>query len=156
MSKIIGLIACSSRKLGQDNLAEKYLAKDIYKGNTFIKSKEEGLKKYKCEEWYILSGKYGLLDKNERISYYNLYLGKQPAEYKKKWAEDVLNILKSKYDLKNDIFYIFGGKSYYKYLLPHLHCIVFTYKNSNCIDLDKTIEYRNGKVYDSKSDRIKG
>lgn len=156
MSKIIGLIACSSRKLGQDNLAEKYLAKDIYKGNTFIKSKEEGLKKYKCEEWYILSGKYGLLDKNERISYYNLYLGKQSAEYKKKWAENVLYTLKSKYDLKNDIFYIFGGKSYYKYLLPHLHCIVFTYKNSNCIDLDKTIEYRNGKVYDSKSDRIKG
>ena len=102
MSKIIGLIACSSRKLGQDNLAEKYLAKDIYKGNTFIKSKEEGLKKYKCEEWYILSGKYGLLDKNERISYYNLYLGKQSAEYKKKWAENVLNTLKSKYDLKND------------------------------------------------------
>ena len=30
MSKIIGLIACSSRKLGQDNPAEKYLAKDIY------------------------------------------------------------------------------------------------------------------------------
>ena len=39
MSKIIGLIACSSRKLGQDNPAEKYWAKDIYKGNTFIKSK---------------------------------------------------------------------------------------------------------------------
>ena len=45
MSKIIGLIACSSRKLGQNNPAEKYWAKDIYKGNTFIKSKEEGLKK---------------------------------------------------------------------------------------------------------------
>lgn len=155
MSKIIGLIACSSRKLGQDNLAEKYLAKDIYKGNTFIKSKEEGLKKYKCEEWYILSGKYGLLDKNERISYYNLYLGKQSAEYKKKWAENVLNTLKSKYDLKNDIFYIFGGKSYYEHLIPHLHCIVFAYKNSNCIDLNKPTEYRNGDVYDSKSDRIK-
>ena len=77
MSKIIGLIACSSRKLGQNNPAEKYWAKDIYKGNTFIKSKEEGLKKYNCEEWYILSGKYGLLDKDEGISYYNLYLGKQ-------------------------------------------------------------------------------
>ena len=94
MSKIIGLIACSSRKLGQDNPAEKYWAKDIYKGNTFITSKEEGLKKYNCEAWYILSGKYGLLDKDERISYYDLYLGKQSTEYKKKWAENVLNILK--------------------------------------------------------------
>ena len=106
MSKIIGLIACSSRKLGQNNPAEKYWAKDIYKGNTFIKSKEEGLKRYNCEEWYILSGKYGLLDKDERISYYNLYLGKQSVEYKKKWAEDVLNTLKSKYDLKM-IYFIF-------------------------------------------------
>ena len=136
MSKIIGLIACSSRKLGQNNPAEKYWAKDIYKGNTFIKSKEEGLKKYNCE-------------------YYNLYLGKQSVEYKKKWAENVLNTLKSKYDLKNDIFYIFGGKSYYEHLIPHLHCIVFAYKNSNCIDLNKPTEYRNGQVYDSKSDRIK-
>ena len=92
----------------------------------------------------------------ERISYYNLYLGKQSAEYKKKWAENVLNTLKSKYDLKNDIFYIFGGKSYYEHLIPHLHCIVFAYKNSNCIDLNKPTEYRNGEVYDSKSDRIKG
>ena len=28
---------------------------------------EEGLKKYNCEEWYILSGKYGLLDKDEGL-----------------------------------------------------------------------------------------
>ena len=44
MGKIIGLIACSSTKLGKDSPAEKYLAKDIYKGHTFILSKEEGLK----------------------------------------------------------------------------------------------------------------
>ena len=155
MGKIIGLIACSSTKLGKNSPAEKYLAKDIYKGRTFILSKEEGLKKYKCEEWYILSGKYGLLDKDEYISYYNLYLGKQSTEYKKKWAEDVLNKLKSKYDLKNDIFYIFGGKSYYERLMPHLNCVVFSYKNSNCIDLNKKTEYRNGKPHNSKSDRVK-
>lgn len=64
MGKIIGLIACSSTKLGKDSPAKKYLAKDIYKGHTFILSKDEGLKKYKCEEWYILSGKYGLLDRD--------------------------------------------------------------------------------------------
>ena len=67
MSKIIGLIACSSRKQGKDTPAKQYLAKDLYTGNTFIKSKEEGLKKYNCEEWYILSGKYGLLDKDEGL-----------------------------------------------------------------------------------------
>ena len=82
-------------------------------------------------------------------------MGKQSTEYKKKWAEDVLNKLKSKYELKNDIFYIFGGKSYYEYLIPHLNCVVFSYKNSNCIDLDKKNEYRNGRPHDSKSDRIK-
>ena len=38
MGKIIGLIACSSTKLGKDSPAKKYLAKDIYKGHTFILS----------------------------------------------------------------------------------------------------------------------
>ena len=56
MSKIIGLIACSSRKQGKDTPAKKYLAKDLYTGNTFIKSKEEGLKNITAKNGIFYQG----------------------------------------------------------------------------------------------------
>lgn len=89
MARNIGLIACSSRKLGKDKPDKKFRAQDMYIGNTFKKSKIEGLAKFACEDWFILSGKmeYNLLDKDTEISYYNVYLAKQNAEYKKMWTQ---------------------------------------------------------------------
>ncbi len=84
MARNIGLIACSSRKLGKDKPDKKFRAQDMYIGNTFKKSKNEGLVKFEC-----VSGKmeYNLLDKDTEISYYNVYLAKQNAEYKKMWTQ---------------------------------------------------------------------
>lgn len=148
MSQKIALIACSKRKLGKNTPNQSFLAQDIYQGNIFKTAKEKGLKKFACDDWFILSGKedYNLLDKNSKIKYYDCYLGKQKIAYKKSWAEKVLTKLKQKgFNLQNDIFYIFGGKAYYEYLLPKLnHCVVFKFKSSSVIDLDKSIHYENG------------
>ena len=66
-----------------------------------------------------------------------MYLGKQKKNYKAKWAEAVIAKLAKKYDLNNDVFYIFGGTSYYENLLPNLgHYVIFNYINSNCINLN--------------------
>ena len=47
---------------------------------------------------------------------------------------------------ENDVFYIFGGASYYKPLLSFLkNCVVFKFKSSNTIQLDSPIYYENGK-----------
>ena len=143
--KKIGLLACCKRKSGKDNPAQKFKAQDIYTGNTFKKSKTVGLSRFGCEDWHILSAKYGLLDKDDEISYYDMYLGCQPAAYKKAWAEKVVSRLKEKYDLTQTVFYIFGGSDYYKGLLPHLHCFVFRYINSNAINFDDMTEYRFGE-----------
>ena len=59
--KKIGLLACCKRKSGKDNPAQKFKAQDIYTGNTFKKSKTVGLSRFGCEDWHILSAKYGLL-----------------------------------------------------------------------------------------------
>ena len=142
--KKIGLLACCKRKSGKENPAQKFKAQDIYTGNTFKKSKTIGLRRFGCEDWHILSAKYGLLDKDDEISYYDMYLGCQPAAYKKAWAEKVVSRLKEKYDLTQTVFYIFGGADYYKRLLPHLHCFVFKYINSNVINFDDMTEYRFG------------
>ena len=119
----IGLIACSKTKLGKDMPGKKFKAQDIYQGNTFKKSKSEGIKLYNCDDWFILSGNkdYNLLDKNEEIQYYDVYLGKQNKIYKNEWGEKVKSKLIQKgFDLENDVFYIFGGASYYKPLLSFL------------------------------------
>lgn len=149
VARNIGLIACSSRKLGKNEPDKKFRAQDMYIGNTFKKSKNEGLVKFACEDWFILSGKmeYNLLDKDTEISYYNVYLAKQNAEYKKMWTQKIITKLKEKgFDLKNDVFYIFGGSAYYQTLVKYLcHCVVFNFICSNCIDLEQPIYYRNGK-----------
>jgi hypothetical protein len=136
----IGLIACSKTKLGKDTPEKKFKAQDIYQGNTFKKSKSEGIKLYDCDDWFILSGKedYNLLDKNEEIQYYDVDLGKENKAYKNAWAKNVESkLIKKGFNLENDIFYIFGGSSYYEPLLPFLkNCIAFKFKSSNTIQLD--------------------
>ncbi len=142
--KKIALIACSKKKLGADCPDRKFKSQDIYTGNTFKKSKAAYKSRFGCEDFHILSAKYNLLDKDEEIPYYDMYLGHQSSEYKKEWAETVLAKLRGKYDLKDTVFYIFGGRDYYKDLLPHLNCVVFGYISSGCIDLDSPKEFRNG------------
>lgn len=151
--KKIALIACSAKKLKESvkNPSKKFKAQEFYKGNTFKISKdycfdsENGTFINGFDDFCILSAKYGLLEKDDEISCYNMYLGKQTKQHKTNWAKTVLAALAAKYDLKNDEFYIFGGTSYYEGLIHHLNCVVFKYKNSNCIDLNKIkAEYKNG------------
>lgn len=142
--KKIALIGCCKKKLGKDNPSELYCASDIYMGNSFKKSKEQGVEKFGCEDYYILSAEYHLLDKNEKISYYDKTLSNMRAAEKREWAKKVLEELNSKFDLKNDEFYIFAGKNYYENLVSHLNCVVFKYLNSNCITFDVKEEFFNG------------
>ena len=74
--KRIALIACSKSKLGKDNLERKYKAKDIYTGFTFILAKTEGIKRFDLDDYYIISAKHHLLDKDDEITYYDKTLNK--------------------------------------------------------------------------------
>lgn len=141
----IGLVACCKSKKGADDPLKKFRAQDIYTGNTFKKSKAYVLDPLnEFDDWHILSEKHKLLDKNKMIEYYNTYLGDLSCEERREWGETILAQLAAKYDLKNDEFYIFGGRFYYEHLIPHLNCVVFEFKNSNCIDLEAPRRYYNG------------
>ena len=147
MSKKIALIACSKSKLGKDTPNKFFSAQDIYQGTTFKIAKKQGLKKFACDDWFILSDKMdnNLLDKDSKIQYYDCYLREQTIAYKKEWTEKVLAKLKEKsFDLQQDIFYIFGSKVYQKCLCPKLkHCVSFKF-TPRIIDLDKSIKYEYG------------
>lgn len=140
----IALIACCKKKRGENSPEEKYKAKDIYLGNSFNKAKNIGVNMYHCDDYFIISAKHYLLDKNDEISHYDKTLNKMSTKERKAWAEIVLKQLSEKFDLTHDEFFIFGGGKYYEFLLPHLNCTVFEYENSNSILLDKPTSFRNG------------
>ncbi len=147
MGRKIGLVACSKTKQGMETPDRLFKAQDIYLGRTFRRAKSEGLKMYQCDDWFILSSKedYNLLDKDDLIKYYEVDLAKQGKSYKERWARTVISKLRQKgLDLKNDEFYIFGGKSYYEPLFPYLrNCVVFGFRGCSNILLDKPIFYKN-------------
>lgn len=140
----IALIGCSKRKL---NDGKKHFAKDMYLGNNFKKAKNKGVQKLNCEDhFYILSGNYdyGLLDQDDEINYYDVYLGNQKESQKILWAEKVLNQLNNKFgeDIKNICFVLFAGSSYTKHIKNKLNCVILKY-NGRQITFDIKEELHN-------------
>ena len=79
----IALIGCSKKKLGFDNRLKEYKAKCIYQGNSFKKSKayvED--KSNEFDDYFILSAKHGLLEKDTKIVYYDQTLNNAPKKRK--------------------------------------------------------------------------
>lgn len=130
--KTIGLVSCSAAKLkeAKHNPTKAYPAKDLYTGYSFKKSINEGLAKFGCDGYYILSGLHGLVESDEEIKYYNFYLGKQKAAYKREWSEKVYSKLQEKLgDLGQVEFIFFAGDAYCHYLKKRLNCKVLRFKN---------------------------
>lgn len=105
----IALVSCVSKK--QDGI---HKAKDLYISDWFKKVRLHVEDKY--NSWYILSAKYYLVNPEQEIEYYEMYLPNQTKEYKQQWSNKIieqLNILPCEVD-------IFAGKEYRKYLIPLL------------------------------------
>ena len=113
MKKII-LIACVKEKLNHPAKAI-----DIYQGSLF-KNWLNLAGKLDYDLLFILSGKHGLLDPQKIIHPYDLNLNNQNNEYKKKWAENVVNELKLISDLKKDQYIFFCEDSYKELISPFL------------------------------------
>ena len=120
MGRKIVLLACSKSKQQTNVPIEAYL---LYTGQLFKKSYN-----YACQmltpapdKIFILSAKHHVLEPNDKIAYYNLFLGNLTKSQRIVWANNVLNQLKAKgCDLQNDEFIILAGKDYYQYLCPQL------------------------------------
>lgn len=141
--RTIGLVSCSARKQMEAKLnpQKEFAAKDMYTGSNYKKSIEEGLPLLGCDSFCILSGKYGLLDPADKIRYYDCYLGKMNAAYKKNWSDKVYKQLQEKYgDLDQVEFIFFAGDAYCKYLKKRLNCKVLRF-NHRQITFDIKEEY---------------
>ena len=139
----IALIGCSKSKKGKNTPNKYFLARDIYTGKNFLKSVSEGVKYFGCDDFYILSAKYGLLEKDEKIAWYDKSLYEMSTAHRKQWARKVLDNLLSKYDLENTEFVIFAGSLYSKYLAGHLNCITLQFRG-RYITFNVKKSYDNG------------
>lgn len=63
--------------------------------------------------WYILSAKYGLLDPDAPITWYDLALGDLPAAQRRAWSQRVVDSLVEKFPaMDGKIIEIHAGKDY--------------------------------------------
>ncbi len=136
--RTIALIACSGSKSLEEGSKKKIQAQKLYTGQTFELARDKGVKKFHCDDFYIISAKHHLLEKNKPTGWYNVQLKSSVIDHERKgktketnsqWAKKVLEQLKQKgFDLKKDLFIIFGGQNYYKNLIRHLNCRFFRFR----------------------------
>ena len=134
MLRRIGLIGCSKTKLAEaeSNPEKEFPADVMYIGRNYMRSVNEGVKYFGCEDYMILSGKYGLLKKTDRIRYYNCYLAKEKVSYRRTWSQKVYTKLYEKIMDLNDVqFVFFAGKAYYEFLENRLNCITLLFNGQN-------------------------
>jgi len=112
--KTIVLIGCVKTKLDRKSKAEELYTSDLFKGRL------KYTRMLRPDYIYILSAKYGLVDLKQEIEPYDKTLKTMTAIEIKKWADDVINKLRKKVDLKKDKVLFLCGEKYRKYLIPHI------------------------------------
>lgn len=116
----IALISCTKQK--QTYTCE---AEVMYQPSTLYTKINRYIQNMGFDEMYILSAKYGLLDKNKIIDPYDVTMLNMKSNDRKKWADKVFQELKKKISRDNQI-YIFAGEKYRQYLIPKLEDAGYT------------------------------
>lgn len=106
----VGLISCVSKK--RPSTAQ---AKDLYDSALFAKSRE--FIEQRCDSWFILSAKYGLLEPTAVVEPYEETLNTKSREERDEWAERVWVSLRQ-WLRPDDQVSILAGERYRERLVP--------------------------------------
>jgi hypothetical protein len=111
-TKSIALVSCVGKKRSEESLA-----KDLYQSPWFVKARNHV--ESKNLDWYIISAKYGLVNRDQVLEPYEQTLNDMPADKRRGWASKVFEeILK---ELPNGgQVNIFAGDRYREFLIPLL------------------------------------
>ena len=108
----IGFVSCVSQKLPY-----AAPARDLYTSALFTKARLYVQKH--CDEWFILSAKYGLLTPDDNIEPYDVTLNTMPATDRRQWAQHVLPDIHANTNV-GDVLVFLAGQKYRQYLIPLL------------------------------------
>jgi len=113
-SKKIALIACVKEKKSVPcAVAEMYVSSDFKSWMDYAES-------WGASQIYILSGKYGLLELEEKIAPYDVNLNIASSQERKRWAHGVIEKLQDRTFLREDYFLVLANSNYSEYIIPHL------------------------------------
>ncbi len=101
---MIGLVACCGPKLTTPARAE-----ELYVSTLFKKAKAHVLTR--CDRWFILSAKLGLVEPTEVIEPYNVTLGTMTRTERQQWGKGVVEKLVT-LGLKDSTFLTLAGAKY--------------------------------------------
>lgn len=106
------LVACTSRKNAYPSAAEF-----IYRSPLFSAARRyaEG----RCDEWFILSAKYGLLSPNDVIEPYDRTLLKMDDTERRAWASGVHSAIRERVRIPSRVVFL-SGQAYRQFLAPLL------------------------------------
>lgn len=96
------LVACTSRKGAYPAPAEF-----IYRSPLFAAARSYA--ETRCQQWFILSAKYGLLSPSDIIEPYNESLLSLNDEARRLWAEKVFSVLNARIEPKSRLIYLSGS-----------------------------------------------
>lgn len=110
--RLICLVACTSRKGLYPAPAEF-----IYRSPLF--SAARSFAESRCDQWFILSAKYGLLSPSDQVTPYNESLIGMSESRRVEWAREVFNVLSRKIPSSCGVVFL-AGSAYRSQLEPLL------------------------------------
>jgi hypothetical protein len=108
----IFLVSCASKKKKR-----AAAAKDLYDSALFAKSRE--FVEQRCDAWFILSAKYGLVEPTDVIIPYNETLNQKSKTEREEWSDRVWSVLRQRLG-PDDHVTILAGERYREKLVPLL------------------------------------
>ena len=109
------LISCvkSKRRQGQWRARDLFISAWFRKALAYAESLNP-------KAIYILSGKYGLLELEELVEWYDVTVNSMTAREAWQWAQRVIARLSEKAVLAHDHFVVLAGTKYRRFIVPHL------------------------------------
>ncbi len=108
----VGLISCVSRKR-----AHATVARGLYDSPLFTKARD--YIEHRCNRWYILSAKYGLVLPSQVIEPYEETLNTKSRAERERWAARVWKQLRPHLSFDDEVV-ILAGERYRQFLLPRI------------------------------------
>jgi len=133
---IYGLISCCKKKKSFECKAKQMYCSQYFKNcKTYMKKN--------CDDYFILSAKYGLLKKDEAIKPYDLSLNEVDSKYKNKWSIKVIENIGKTIPFGSELNLILG-KSYKDGIISFLndnYYVIDIIKENNLTGIGKINQF---------------
>jgi len=112
--KHIVLVTCGAKKK-----PGRSIARDLYIG-PYYRACMDYAAALQPDHIFILSAKYGLLDPDRKIDFYNETLNDKGVAERREWARRVLDQIRRRFGTKKVEYTILAGEAYWRYLIDEL------------------------------------